>query len=195
MTSENKKVSRKKARQQQLNQEKRKRQILIIVPIVLVVAAIGVFAFLRFRPVEGVTDHGAQDRGHDTAAEFLTAGLPPTGGTHDPRWQNCGIYTETVDNGPAVHALEHGAVWITYTPDLPAGDVAALQDMVREKGSYMLLSPFPDQKSDVVASAWGVQLEVDSVSDGRLGQFIDRYRGGGPEPGAPCTGGLGNPVP
>jgi hypothetical protein len=58
----------------------------------------------------------------------------------------------------------------------------------------MLLSPYPDQKSEIAATAWGVQLESDSVSDERLNQFIDRYRGGGPEPGAPCSGGLGNPA-
>jgi hypothetical protein len=195
MTSESKKVSRKKARQQQFNQEKRKRQIMIIVPIVIAIVAIGLFAYLRFRPVEGTTEFGAQDRGHDVEAEFLAAGRPPVGGSHDPRVQNCGIYTEPVDTGPAVHSMEHGAVWITYHPDLPANDVATLQEIVREKSSYMLLSPFPDQTSEVAATAWGVQLEADSVSDERLDQFIDRYRGGGPEPGAPCTGGLGNPAP
>jgi len=194
MTSENKKVSRKQARQQQLAQEKRRRQLLIGVPIVIGIVALGVFIFMRFRPVEGTTEFGAQDRGHDTEAEFLTVGLPPVGGTHDPRVQNCGIYTEPVDTGPAVHSMEHGAVWITYHPDLPAGDVAILQEMVSEKGSYMLLSPYPDQKSEIAATAWGVQLESDSVSDERLNQFIDRYRGGGPEPGAPCSGGLGSPA-
>jgi hypothetical protein len=153
---------------------------LVVVPIVVGIAALGAFIFMRFRPVEGTNEFGGQDRGHDTEAEFITVGLPPVGGTHDPRWQNCGIYTEPLDNGPAVHALEHGAVWISYHPDLPADAVATLQEIVREKSSYMLLSPFPDQKSEVAATAWGVQLEADSVSDERLDQFIDRYRGGGP---------------
>ena len=193
MTKQNKKVSRKKERQQQLAQEKRRRQLMIGVPIVIGIVALGVFIFMRFQPVEGTTEFGAQDRGHDTAAEFATAGLPPVGGTHDPRVQNCGIYTEPVATGPAVHSMEHGAVWITYHPDLPAADVAELQDMVRGK-SYMLLSPYPELKSDVVATAWGIQLEPDSVSDERIDEFIDRYRGGGPEPGAPCTGGLGSPI-
>ena len=193
MTSKNKKVSRKKERQQKLAQEKRRRQLLIGVPVVIGIVALAVFIFMRFQPVEGTTEFGAQERGHDTEAEFATAGLPPVGGTHDPRWQNCGIYTEPVDTGPAVHSMEHGAVWITYRPDLPAEDVAVLQDMVLGE-SYMLLSPYPELKSDVVATAWGVQLEPDSISDERIDEFVNRYRGGGPEPGAPCTGGLGNPL-
>ena len=85
------------------------------------------------------------------------------------------------------------APWITYRPDLSAEDVETLQEMVRGE-SYLLLSPFEGLKGDVVATAWSVQLETDSVSDARLEQFIDRYRGGGPEPGAPCTGGLGTPI-
>ena len=194
MTSQSNKVSKKKARQQQLAKEKRKRRLLIIVPIVIGIVAIGVIAFIRLRPVEGTKEFGAQDRGHDTETTFASTGLPPVGGVHDPRVQNCGIYVEPVDTGPAVHSMEHGAVWITYDPDLPSEDVAVLQDMVRGE-SYLLLSPYPDLASDVVSTAWGVQLEIDSVSDEKLEQFIDRYRGGGPEPGAPCTGGLGQPVP
>lgn len=193
MTTQNKKVNRKKERRQQFTQERRKRQLLIAVPIVIGIVALGAFILMRYRPIEGINEFGAQDRGHDVAAEFVTAGLPPVGGTHDPRWQNCGIYTEPVDTGPAVHSMEHGAIWIAYRPNLPAEDVAVLQNMVRGK-TYMLLSPYSELKSNVVVTAWGVQLEPDSISDERIDEFVDRYRGGGPEPGAPCSGGLGTPL-
>lgn len=176
---------------QQLQQERRRRQIMIIVPTVIALVAVGILVYIRFSPVEGIAEFGSQDRGHDVAAEFDDTGLPPVGGTHDPRWQNCGIYTAAIANGPAVHSLEHGAVWITYHPDLPAEEVAVLQQFVQNKvGGYLLLSPYPGQKSDVVATAWGVQLEVDTASDERIEEFVDRYRGGGPEPGAPCSGGI-----
>ncbi len=193
MTDQKKRISRRKARQQQLAQDKRRRQIMIIVPIVIGIIALGVFVFIRLRPVEGTTVHGAQDRGHDLEADFADLDLPPVGGVHDPRWQNCGIYTQLVENGLAVHSMEHGAVWLTYRPDLSAEDVAKLQDIVRGE-TYLLLSPFPDQRSEVVATAWGVQLELDSVADDKIDQFINRYRGAGPEPGSPCDGGLGNPI-
>ncbi len=193
MTSQKKKVSKKKERQERLAQEKRRRRLLIIVPVVVGIVALGAFAFYRLQPVEGIINFGAQERGHDAEATFTETGLPPVGGDHDPRFQNCGIYTDPINIGPAVHSMEHGAVWITYHPDLPGEEVLVLQEIVRGM-SYMLLSPFPSLKSDVVATAWGVQIEPDSVSDERLEQFVNRYRGGGPEPGAPCTGGLGNPL-
>jgi hypothetical protein len=48
----------------------------------------------------------------------------------------------------------------------------------------------------VVASAWGKQLKLTSVTDPRIGQFITAYTQGPqtPEPGAACTGGTGTPV-
>jgi hypothetical protein len=187
------KSSKKQLRQQQFAYKKRKRRLLIGVPIIVGIIALVAFVFIRQQPVEGTEDHGAQERGHDSGVEFADAGIPPVGGVHDPRWQNCGIYAEPIDVGPAVHSMEHGAVWVTYRPDLPADEVATLQDLVRGQ-SYTLLSPYSELKSDVVATAWGVQLEPDSISDVRIEEFIDRYRGGGPEPGAPCTGGLGTPI-
>src|SRR5438093_3047791 len=47
---------------------------------------------------------------------------PPIGGDHSARWMNCGVYSQPVPSERAVHNLEHGAVWITYRPDLPAAD-------------------------------------------------------------------------
>jgi hypothetical protein len=120
---------------------------------------------------------------------------PPAGGQHNPIWQNCGIYDQPVANEQAVHSLEHGAVWITYQPDLGEGDVNQLRELVRGR-SHALLSPYPDLPTPVVASAWGVQLKLDGASDPRLPFFIEKYHNGPqtPEPGAPCSGGAGEPV-
>jgi hypothetical protein len=59
----------------------------------------------------------------------------------------------------------------------------------------VLVSPYPDLPAPVVASAWGKQLQLDSANDPRLEQFVSAFREGPqtPEPGAPCTGGTGNP--
>jgi hypothetical protein len=41
-----------------------------------------------------------------------------------------------------------------------------------------------------VASAWGKQLQLQSVNDPELKQFVDFFEQGPqtPEPGAPCSG-------
>jgi hypothetical protein len=115
---------------------------------------------------------------------------PPAGGEHASAWLNCGTYTAPVPNENAVHSMEHGAVWITYRPDLPADQVKRLKDAMPD--SFGLLSPYPGITSPVVASAWGRQLALESPDDPRLGEFIRAFRLGdqAPEPGAPCTGGV-----
>ncbi len=37
-------------------------------------------------------------------------GTPPTGGLHNPHWQNCGFYDELLRDENVVHSLEHEAV-------------------------------------------------------------------------------------
>ena len=115
---------------------------------------------------------------------------PPVGGKHAPYWQDCGFYSEPVRNENAVHSMEHGAVWITYRPGLPEKQVDKLRQMA-ESQTQVLVSPYPDLPSPVVASAWGEQLRLDSATDPHLKQFVKSFRRGSqaPEPDAPCTGG------
>ena len=120
---------------------------------------------------------------------------PPVGGEHNPVWQNCGYYSEPISDENAVHSLEHGAVWITYSPDLPPDEVELLRD-IAEGQTFVLVSPREGLPSPVVASAWGKQLALESAEDSDLERFIGAYRQGPdtPEPGAACTGGIGQPV-
>jgi hypothetical protein len=94
----------------------------------------------------------------------------------------------------AVHSLEHGAVWITYRPDLPQNQVDQLRDLAQNQ-TYVLVSPRADLPSPVVASAWGKQLRLQSADDPDLERFIGAFRQGPqtPEQGAACTGGIGQP--
>jgi hypothetical protein len=119
---------------------------------------------------------------------------PPAGGDHFGAWLNCGVYEEPQQNENAVHALEHGAVWITYDPDaLGDAEVETLRDAMPR--TYSILSPYPDLPAPVVASGWGVQVELDGVDDPRLDEFITKYRlaASVPEPGALCTGAIDGP--
>ncbi|MCU1633621.1 MAG: hypothetical protein JWM61_2273 [Micrococcaceae bacterium] len=119
---------------------------------------------------------------------------PPVGGDHSPVWTNCGVYTEPVPDVNSVHSMEHGAVWITYNPDLDQAEIDKLTDLVGTR-SYVLLSPYPDLDTPIAASAWGVQLKIDSADDARLATFLDKYIQGEQtrEPGAACSGGITPP--
>jgi putative peptide zinc metalloprotease protein len=119
---------------------------------------------------------------------------PPVGGNHSPVWQNCGFYDTPIANENGVHSMEHGAVWITYQPDLRLSQVALLHDLARGQ-DYILVSPYPGLRAPVVASAWGRQIDLTGADDPRLTRFIEKYKQSAqaPERGGPCTGGRGDP--
>ena len=120
---------------------------------------------------------------------------PPVGGDHNPAWQNCGVYAEAVPNELGVHSMEHGAVWITYRPDLSVAAVATIRSFADGR-THVLVSPVEGLGFPIVLSAWGVQLAVETPDDPRIGEFISTYEQGNqtPEPGAPCSGALGSPL-
>lgn len=187
----------RKERQQEVSQESRKRLLMIGIPSAVILIALAAFLITRLvgSDVEGVQAFGDQSRGHDEGVVIAAGERPPVGGVHSPIWQNCGIYDQPVEIKNAVHSMEHGAVWITYRPDLSQDAVDTLREQVRGQ-TYLLLSPYPGQSSQVVLTAWGIQLEVDSVTDDRIESFIDTYRLGPqtPEFGAACDGGAGRPI-
>lgn len=163
----------------------------------ILVVGVMVWAMVHNRqqaaPIPGIVTYGNLSRDHITG-NISYPQTPPVGGAHSPVWQNCGIYTAPVINEHAVHSLEHGAVWITYQPSLNASAIASLRDQVRGQ-SYVLLSPYPGLPAPIVLSAWGIQLKVTKANDPRIAQFLSTYSQGPqtPEPGAPCSGGVGTP--
>lgn len=174
--------------------EKRKRALWLW--IVGAVVILGVAAPLIYRmwssrstEIAGVIDYPNQVRDHNDQPQTY-AQTPPVGGVHSSVWQNCGVYNQPIRNENGVHALEHGAAWITYQPDLAVDGVQKLREAAGSR-SYTLLSPYPGLTSPVVASAWGLQLTLSDPGDPRLAQFIANYAQGPqtPEPGAPCSGG------
>jgi hypothetical protein len=112
--------------------------------------------------------------------------VPPVGGAHNPVWQTCTFYDAPVPSEKAVHSLEHGAVWITYRPDLPAGDVDTIATLARSRKDVLASRWDDGLPAPLVATAWGRQLRLQSASDPRLAAFVRQYAGKGPEPNAPC---------
>jgi hypothetical protein len=117
---------------------------------------------------------------------------PPAGGPHAPVWLDCGVYDEPVRDENAVHDLEHGAVWITHDPGLPARDIEALAALLPDNG---IMSPREDLPAPVVVTVWGAQLALRGAHDPRLRLFIREYGDGhtAPELGASCHGGARDP--
>ena len=139
--------------------------------------------------------------GNHTLRSVTYAQVPPNSGNHSPVWQNCGFYSEPVGDEHAVHSLEHGVVWITYRPDLPADQIDLLRDFTAGQ-EHLIVSPYPDLPALIIASAWGHQQRFDTLDMAALEILVQDLRNSpdAPEPGGSCegpniwfSGGTGNP--
>ncbi|HET8905688.1 MAG TPA: DUF3105 domain-containing protein [Ktedonobacterales bacterium] len=165
-----------------------------VLVVVLIVRAVTSGGAAPIGNISGVKTYANLARDH-VSGTVAYPQKPPVGGPHNAVWLNCGIYEAPVASENAVHSLEHGAVWITYQPKLAAADIQHLVSLVKGH-AYVILSPYDGLPTLVVASAWGVQLQLQTAYDSRIPQFIQKYAQGAqtPEPGASCSGGTGSPV-
>ena len=110
---------------------------------------------------------------------------PPVGGAHHFSWETCVFRDRPVANETAVHSMEHGAIWITYRPDVPADELAVLRRLADTRKDVLVSRWDTGLPAPLVASSWGRQLKLDSATDPRLLQFIQAFTGRGPE-SSPC---------
>lgn len=193
--------ARRAATQRAVAQRRRRRKLIIGSVTLVIVTAIAVALLTAARrapagsgqAIAGLVSVDVTQRSHVQGPVDYPQ-TPPFGGNHAPVWQNCGYYDAPIVKENGIHSLEHGAVWITYQPDLPAPDVDRLRQLTRGQ-SFVLVSPYPALPTPIVASAWGRQVRLERADDPRLEAFIRAFRVGPqtPEPGAPCTGGIGTP--
>jgi hypothetical protein len=144
--------------------------------------------------IPGVVLERAASHNHRQGAIDYQGKKPPSGGDHNSVPLTCGLYDQQPPDENAVHSLEHGAVWIAFAPSTSASDVAVLKVFAKE--DHVIVSPYAGMDSPITVVAWEHRLELQSVSDPRLKQFVDAYRNAStaPEPGYPCAG-VGQPLP
>ncbi|MGI8475005.1 MAG: DUF3105 domain-containing protein [Thermomicrobiales bacterium] len=164
---------------------------------ILVIAGVGYYLVNSVRTSDAntmpknVASYSYPQGQHDDKFNAWTEN-PPVGGFHNNAWQNCGYYAKPIGTGNGVHSMEHGAVWITYQPNLPQDQIDKLKKLA-EGQDFILVSPFPGIPSPIVASAWNKQIMLKSADDQDLTRFINTFKNNAkytPEFGARCSGGV-----
>jgi hypothetical protein len=135
--------------------------------------------------IQGVETFEGLEAGH-SAGPVSYPQVPPVGGIHNPVWQQCGFYAQPIENEKGVHSLEHGAIWITFRPDLPQAEIDGLAALARSRGLILVTRWESGLPAPVVVTGWGRQLRLQSTSDPRLQEFVRLYANQGPEINAPC---------
>lgn len=121
------------------------------------------------------------------------ATVPPYGGPHDSIPLTCGIYNAAPRYENAVHAMEHGAVVIWFSPRLLSGvEQTELSEIARamlEDGVYAILAPFPPAPPPSPAlplflASWGERLPLEEVDSAAIEAYFDAFKHDAPEPTA-----------
>lgn len=116
------------------------------------------------------------------------ASSPPTYGPHWPTSAAWGVRTQDIPDERQVRNLVEGGVLIQYnTEDQELID--RLEQFARRQGGfpcYLLVAPFERMEATIAITAWGAIETMDEYDEERLQEFVDTFRGSGPEL-EPCT--------
>ena len=143
--------------------------------------------------IQGVVVERAVNHNHRQGRIDYPGKKPPSGGDHSSTPLTCGFYAQQPPDENAVHSLEHGAVWIAFDPSTSPSDVRVLRAFAQQ--DHVIVSPYAGMTAPITLVAWEHRLELQSVTDPKLKQFVDAFRNAStaPEPGFPCAG-AGQPV-
>lgn len=110
---------------------------------------------------------------------------PPTSGPHYASTADAKFHESSVDPGYLVHNLEHGHVVIYYDRTrLSAEDEQWLRGLSSRHGGAwdaVLAVPRPDPQYPLILTAWRHRFRLPRVDRAAAEQFVDAYRGRGPE--------------
>jgi len=110
---------------------------------------------------------------------------PPLSGAHYGGWVSPGFFSATQTPERLVHSLEHGHVVIYYDQsNLTAADVEFIRNLTRQfKGDWdgVIAVPRKDANHPVILTAWEHGLRLTAFDSARIDQFVDVFRGRGPE--------------
>ncbi|MCZ6789761.1 MAG: DUF3105 domain-containing protein [Chloroflexi bacterium] len=113
---------------------------------------------------------------------------PPTFGPSWPTGAEWGIHTEDIRDERQVRNLMEGGVLLQYNTE-DQETIGTLVEVVERQGQYpcyLIVAPYAAIESTVAMTAWGAVETMEEVDGERIQQFIDTYRGAGPQT-PPCV--------
>jgi len=145
-------------------------------------------------PLSGEFTVPNEGAGHTTSVDtpLTFQHYPPSSGAHYPAPANWNAYDDPVSEGYFVHNLEHGGVVFLYK--CPENNCPELKQQFKDLFAKappesrfnkvkILSSPYDEAKmpSQIVALAWGNQVNLDHFDEAALLQWYQRYVNRGPE--------------
>jgi hypothetical protein len=139
----------------------------------------------ELKAVETFDDLGTQHLALGEATPNYNSN-PPTSGPHADTPAACGVYRQPVPDVNSLHSMEHGAIVVHYDPELSQEQVIDLEEIGRDVGGEIIVTPRPDNPSAVVLTAWTKLLALDEVDGDVIAAFESEFGNRSPEAGAQC---------
>ena len=159
--------------------------------VVLITGGAGYFGYRALSGVAQVSEMGEiypiEGRDHvsdGTKVEYRTN--PPSSGSHYAKAAEWGVYDKPISDGQLIHNLEHGGVWISYKPSMPATPKEKLISLAKSYRSKDILTPREANDKDIAVVSWGRIYKFDLAVDGSFDEnavrsYIEKYKNTGPE--------------
>ncbi|MGI8773438.1 MAG: DUF3105 domain-containing protein [Actinomycetota bacterium] len=149
------------------------------------------FVFIRTGAPSEINGHAIETLSSRGSGQHVTTDIsyessPPVSGQHAPRPTSCGVFNSQVPDETQVHNLEHGTVAIQYQPTLPIEQIRRFEEFAEEYDTHILVAPYPDLETPIAVSSWSRLMRLDEVDEDAIRQYIEEFRGKGPEPDQPC---------
>lgn len=112
---------------------------------------------------------------------------PPTSGDHTTHipWQ---AYDQEVPDENIIHNMEHGGVYISYQPDLPADQIAKIKGLFSKPFSNekftptkAVVAPRSTNGSPIIMSSWNRNMKFESFDEAKMMEYYLRNVAKAPE--------------
>lgn len=170
--------------------EQRERLIRYALVAALAAAALWFF-FFRGQTPSAIAGHAIEKFSEAGTNQHVDTPVayeerPPVAGTHAATSAPCGVHAEPIPDEAYVHTLEHGAVALLYDPTrVDASDIETLEAIARDFGERVLSAPYEGGEEPIYVTSWGERMPLGSVDEEAIREYIDTFRGTGPED-LPC---------
>lgn len=140
------------------------------------------------RPGTEQSDKG-QKHVEDNAVAYGGPEAPTSGDHSSPLpWQ---VYDQEIPDINIIHNMEHGGVYISYQPDLPADQIAKIKELFSKPYSNVkftpnkaVVAPRDANDSPIIMSSWRRSMRLGSFDEAKMIDYYLRNVGKSPEPTA-----------
>lgn len=160
---------------------------------ILVIGFVG-FAAFRDKPETERPGVAHEDKGRQHVAEgtIKNEGAEPrTSGDHYGSPLPGRVYDQEIQDGNAIHNMEHGYIYISYRPDLPAEQVNKIKTLFfepfsREKfePNKVIMAPRSLNDSPIIMSSWIRSMKFHAFDEEKMVEYYLRNVSKSPEPAA-----------